>query len=62
MKRIIFLVLTLSLAMTLALAACGKGECDMCGQSEKLNTYSSSGGSTMKLCDDCYQLAKFLGS
>lgn len=63
MRRFFSLILILVLLLTVmfTFSACGKGECEMCGQTEKLNTYNS-GGSSMKLCDDCYRLAKFMGS
>jgi hypothetical protein len=63
MKRIISILLIVAILLTMAftLTACGKATCEMCGQTEKLKSYNSY-GTTRKLCDDCYRLAKFMDS
>ncbi len=38
-----------------------KGECESCGQIERLNTYRYNSGYKSKLCDDCYRLEKTKG-
>lgn len=43
----------------LSFTACGKtGECDSCGQVEKLKEYKTSYGEVEHYCNDCYRMAK----
>lgn len=53
---VIFIVL---IFMFTTLAGCAKrGECEECGQNEKLNKYVEKDGDIRWYCDDCYQMAK----
>lgn len=63
MRRVLSLLLALLLVgtMALTLTSCGKGECDLCGQTESLNTFKTD-GEKLRLCDDCYKLAKIFAS
>jgi len=50
-------------AVVLLLVGCStKGECEDCGQYEKLTKYTYSSGSSVNVCDDCYQYEKFMNS
>ena len=63
MKRIVsaILIIVLLLAMVFCLSGCGKkGECESCGQVEKLTKFVDPYDDTYWLCDDCYRLAKFI--
>lgn len=54
----VFMVILLTIAILMVNGCGAKGECESCGQYEKLNTYKD-GNYTEKLCDDCYSLQKF---
>jgi hypothetical protein len=55
MKKFIAILLVVLLAF--AFVSCGKGECDLCGQTASLKklTYDGESG---KFCKDCYDFAK----
>ena len=55
MKKI--LVAVLVLAMTLTLAACGKVECDLCGEMKTCKTTSVL-GEEINVCNDCIDMFK----
>jgi len=64
MKRNMVILVCLLIVSVFSLAGCSsKGECDECGQYEELKEYKSRyGDKTYNLCEDCYELAKFVGS
>lgn len=48
--------------MFVTLSGCGKrGECEECGQNEKLNKYVDQNDNIRWYCDDCYKMAKLFG-
>ncbi len=56
--KIVALILSLMLALS-GLSGCSKtGNCEECGQKEKLNEFVDSRGKTHWYCDDCYRMAK----
>lgn len=57
-KRV--MMLGVLMIMMLSIVGCSKtGECDGCGQNEKLNEYVTTSGTTRYYCDYCYDMAKF---
>ena len=50
MKKVLMLVLVL--AMTLTLAACGKVECDLCGEMKSCKTATIL-GEEINICGEC---------
>lgn len=61
MKNFKTRIVTLCLAvlMLLSISGCAKrGECDGCGQNEKLREFVQDNGKTYWYCDDCYRIAK----
>lgn len=49
----------MTVMMAAVLAGCGKkGECEDCGQVEKLNEYVDEDGESHWYCDDCYRMEK----
>ncbi len=60
-KTIITLFFAAVLMLTV-LSSCSKhGECEGCGQNEKLNKYIEEDGDIHWYCDACYNMAKFFG-
>ena len=58
-KRLIA-IFFVAVFMLATLAGCAKrGECEECGQNEKLNKYVEKDGDIRWYCDDCYRMAKF---
>lgn len=52
-------ILMMTVMMASVLAGCGKkGECEDCGQVEKLNEYVDEDGESHWYCDDCYRMEK----
>lgn len=52
----------LTALMIVTLSGCGKrGECEDCGQNEKLNKYVEEDGDVHWYCDDCYRMEKLFG-
>lgn len=50
------------LFMLFTITGCEKtGECDGCGQNEKLNEYVTRNNTTRYYCDYCYNMAKLIG-
>ena len=60
MKRIVALLIILSLLVLICAGCAMKGNCDNCGQYEKLSKFTFYDGSTMNLCDDCRRMYKLL--
>ena len=51
-KRMVALLCLVS--MLFCLTACGKTECDLCGETKRCKTYENELlGITMEICDDC---------
>ena len=63
MKRIkSYLILIVAVVVMFALSGCGRtGECEECGQTEKLTKYVTSSGDTEWVCDDCRKMMKLFG-
>lgn len=53
------IIVFMAIIMLIALSGCGKrGECEECGQTEKLNKFVEDDGDIRWYCDDCYRMAK----
>lgn len=55
-----FMVIFVMAVLTMVvLTGCGKkGECEDCGQVEKLNEFVDGDGDSHWYCDDCYKMEK----
>ncbi len=68
MKRVFAIILIVVCLLTVCCSLCGcdkHGECEECGQNEKLNEFvisSDNFSKTYWLCDDCYRWYKLLYS